>query len=714
MKRPRARGLGIAAVPLLIVVGSVACKTDKPSTSPAAADTARAGGGDGGITEAGRVEQVELLRPGAGHSANIDLVAADRKGSSAVTRDQIGGVRLWPTLDGSREPVIIPERGALSLSVERRGKSHTVALVDAAGGGKIFSVSKDGEAELTGEMPPFEPLFELHVLPGGKHVLALRKDHSMHVHDIRGKLVASFTERRFRPQSLQVAADGKAFAAVIKEKAALKAEVQRLRIERKGEGFSIARLGSPTLVESAAQLSPATLSISADLSRVAWVDRSVGNGWELKLARLTDDAQSTSFTVVAPSHVTPAIGFADATRLLISANDGGLSWLRDTKANSTHARTAAPQDFVNQGKAQAVRGGVQIAAMGTWLFVHDVKARSHRYLGYQATQTQAVALSPSGEHVAWSYSSGAVFVETLGDEAAGAVKLQLDRSAPAFKLIFVDPDHLVIATAAGALRLVSWRDGRTVAEGGVSGTIRNVQFDAKRRLLLVERHNNDATVFEMTADGFGDGYLVADQAFRSGLLTEGIDGVQDAVMWSLDSSNHIRLYTLKDLRADLSNEDITMMGKPLPSGTAAPLAIDRSGRRYGVRWSGSRMELFVDDGVRITAEVAPAGDVNQIVVSPDDKLFLAIHQRGNSASISAHDSESLRQLWAFNAGVFTNQVVWSRDGRFVGLAASTGAAVLDARTGEAVQRRCGLEFAATRSAPPSAFGGQQLPSLCEG
>ena len=50
----------------------------------------------------------------------------------------------------------------------------------------------------------------------------------------------------------------------------------------------------------------------------------------------------------------------------------------------------------------------------------------------------------------------------------------------------------------------------------------------------------------------------------------------------------------------------------------------------------------------------------------------------------------------------------------MGIAASTGAVVLDAATGDPVRRRCGLEFSLSATAPATAFNGMQLESLCEG
>ena len=707
MIRPMLR-VGLAAA----LVCGVACRPD-PSTNPSEGDPTEAtdGSGDGAVETPDSVKQVELQRAGAGHTANIDLVAVSSDGKAAVSRDQIGGVRLWPTLDGEVEPIAIPERGAQAISVEALEEGHLVGVVDAASGGKIFTVDANGKVEVTGEMPPFQPLFELHALVGGK-LLALYKDHSVVLVDRRGKEIARADERRFRPTSLAVGKDGKSFVAVLKQTMGNTAELQRMRIAGKDGALKLERVGTPTLVESTTQLVSSTLVVSPDTKRAAWVAGPVGAAWKIQVGDLTSDDPPSDFTVQIPTHLVPNLGFVDDNKVLASGNDGTLSWLYDLKRKSTHPRSASPQDFVNQGRASAIRGGTQVSGHGTWLFVHEVQRRKHRFLGYRAFQTQSVALSPSGDHVAWSYVGGPLFIEPLSGRGA-ATQLNLDPMLSVFRVRFFDDDHLITIGSTGALQLIAWRTGDVVAESGINGAIRTVHFEPVRGLLLVERHNNDARLFELSTKGFSEPYVIADQAFRTGLLSKGIDGNGKAVMWTLDSSNRMRLYTLKALRSDLSREGTEALGKVLPSGSVAPLAIDQSGRRYGVRWNGSRMELFVQTGDHVESAVAPAGDVNQIVPSPDGRRFLAIHQRGSNASLSAHDSETLEELWNYSSGVLGNEVVWSRDGRYVGIAANTGAAVLEGATGESVRQRCGLQFGAMHSPPATAFGGLQVRSLCE-
>src|SRR5687767_10057647 len=103
MKRPSwpwalAFALGLAS----------SCRTDGPArpddgskngTSTANGDGTSSNPKDGTITK--RLAR----RPGVAHSGSIDRLAVAPDGRGAVSSDVVGGARLWPALDGSREPV---------------------------------------------------------------------------------------------------------------------------------------------------------------------------------------------------------------------------------------------------------------------------------------------------------------------------------------------------------------------------------------------------------------------------------------------------------------------------------------------------------------------------------------------------------------------------------------------------------------------------------
>jgi hypothetical protein len=189
---------------------------------------------------------------------------------------------------------------------------------------------------------------------------------------------------------------------------------------------------------------------------------------------------------------------------------------------------------------------------------------------------------------------------------------------------------------------------------------------------------------------------------------------KDAVLWTIDGGNRVRRYTLKELRTDLSRKQVDAKGEALGPDQPAPMAFDRSGRAYGVRWNGTGMELFVNPPPQSGKKPrVPSRDVNSILPSPDGGRFVVSTGRGEAMALRAYDAHSMEEIWAVAQGPGSQEIVWSPDGRFVAIAANTGAVVLDAATGEPVRRRCGLDFASTGAPPTTAFNATNRPSICE-
>ena len=101
-----------------ILLATVACKPDArapndPSTESNAAQTI----GEQSTYALGEGPTMGPRTRGVPHSNNIDLVALSRDGELALSRDSLGGIRFWPSLDGKSEPMLMPIRGARSMSL---------------------------------------------------------------------------------------------------------------------------------------------------------------------------------------------------------------------------------------------------------------------------------------------------------------------------------------------------------------------------------------------------------------------------------------------------------------------------------------------------------------------------------------------------------------------------------------------------------------------
>lgn len=710
------RRLALAGAFALLTLSSTACRT---SDATNAAEGGERGSSDGTPhSKHSTLRNGPRRRAGVGHPATIDRVALSADGTAALTRDGLGGTRLWPALDGTAEPIMIPLRSPQAFSLAHTSSGWVAFVVDASGGAKSFAIAKNGTIDTLGELPPFKPLFEGHVLPGGKHVLALYRDHTLRLLTIAGEEVAKLEQRKFRPAELRIANDGKRAVAIVEEHPAAgvtKVEVQPLIITTEGRP-SIKTDGSPRLLSSSVDVNPATAALSPDGRRFAIVDKWNGTAWDIVIVELGNENPESRFAIQAQSHMAPGVGFVSPMRALAAANDGSVGWLIDLESKSLHARNTPPQDFNQQLRVQAFARDRHVAAHGNWLYVSDVAKGESVYIGYRTMTATSIAVSPSGKHVATYYPQGPVYVEPLDDGPGESARLPIDPMSGLFRVRFLDDAHVVTVDGFGGVQLIEWRTGDKIAETGVNGSVRSVQVDGKRGMLLVDRHSmmNDSRVFEVDATkGFKGPYIVADQSYRTGLLRAGPKEHEDAVLWTLDSGNRLRWYTLSELRSDLSAAEIKNKGIDLKQGQIAPLAIDRMGRSFGVRWNGSKMELFVDYGGHMRSKAIVDGSVSEIIPAEGGEMFVAVLQRSSGNAIAVFGSDTLDEKWSFSSGVFHSDIAWSPDGRYVAVAAQTGAVVREADSGEAVLQRCGLEFEALGTPPTTALQTINQRTICE-
>src|SRR5450432_317276 len=67
------------------------------------------------------------------HGESIRALAVTDDGLVAVSADVGGAVRLWPALDGTREPVVVAATPPVALAIEADGDDVAFAGLDAAG-----------------------------------------------------------------------------------------------------------------------------------------------------------------------------------------------------------------------------------------------------------------------------------------------------------------------------------------------------------------------------------------------------------------------------------------------------------------------------------------------------------------------------------------------------------------------------------------------------
>ncbi len=708
MRISSATALAVAC--LLLGCGPKGKDTATPGPAPASAPS---------DSDAASKSAAGPLYPGVAHSASIDQVAIDPTGRAALTRDTVGGLRLWPALDGSAEPQVVPIANPRSMAVLRAGKERFVVLaVEASGGARFVSMRPDGRAKDVASLPPFNPVLQVAALEGkqGGQFVALMKDGSIRVFDLQGEERGAFDEKGFQPISIRTSANGKhllALTTMDRVGSDARAEVQRISVGGTAEAPTLERSGTPQIVKTTAAITDTTVTFSPDGSEVAVLARTSTNYWEVEVYDLGADAEPRKILVKFNQHQQPHMGYTGAGKLLVSSNEGTPSQLVDTAESSIRLRTSIPQDFNHQGRAQVSAAGRQILGYGTFLFVHDVDDRQHRFLGYTATQGSGVGLSPSGSHVAWAYAQGPVVIESI-DGSTEPVEIDYgNNNFAGTRVRFLDDDHVVIIDSTGEVTLWHWPSQTTIGRAGTMSNVRNVHMDPAQGLLVLERHTNEAWVYEVSAqDGFVGPYIVGDTS-RLGIVRP--SAPSDVILWSMQASvTKTREFTLDQLRADMTTAESDALAVNLEAGQSPPLAVDPQGRQYGVRWNGKALELFIVRGKEtLGSKAMSTNDINQILPSPQGDRFLAVLNRSGAVSVAMHDTETMETQWSYATGVFNSDTAWSDDGRYVAFSANTGAVLLDAETGEPVLSRCGLRFSALGAPPSTAFAAPNQKSLCE-
>jgi hypothetical protein len=111
----------------------------------------------------------------AAHDAEIAVLAATDDGSIAVSADRHGGMRLWPNLDGSREPVVVPgDVTAEQLAIVRDGDDVVIAAAGPLGQLSLIRTTAGGQLISHVRVDLERTIVSLHATSGG--FVGLRDD----------------------------------------------------------------------------------------------------------------------------------------------------------------------------------------------------------------------------------------------------------------------------------------------------------------------------------------------------------------------------------------------------------------------------------------------------------------------------------------------------------------------------------------------------------
>ena len=662
---------------------------------------------------------------GVPHSSNIDMVTLSSDGHMALTRDSLGGLRLWPSLGGDAEPMQVPVRGALQVSLAHAQGGTIISAIDGVGSLHILKAQVDGSMKELYMSSPHAPFAQATVLPGAEILVALSKDYRLSLLDVNGNVLSEIQERRFRPTATRVAEARMSVLAIESNTAAAGSVVTLKTIDIDLSKKTLTLRAGEREIQGVFNVAPKRFDLSPNGTHLAYlgVAPAPESGAEerkpaapvqsrppqsatpqgLLIANLeTGAVQAVELPLPAHEVMSVSVAFSQENEVLVSSRPSGGSWNVSLGSEPTSAAMPSPVANDSQRSANDVANGTRLAADGTWLFVQDVGAKTHHYLGYGAFDPQHSSISPNGERVSWS-TGAMVFVESIKDDSK-SIRITAPPTEAYFRAGFVDDTHLVTVDYSGGLHLIDWASGRQVGSLDTGGPIREFAIDQKRKLIRGVRQNGGTWIAELGATGLVGPHLIQDGGYRSGFL----DGEQG--LWSMDGSNMLRTYTIREIRKGLSTTQLKKKGVDVSA--MLPTVIDSKGNHYVLRAEnqGAKLTIAASGGAD-KRELKLGATPSRIVPSPDgSKLALLSSSSATVEVVSAADGTS---LWSRSFLQGVRHLSWSADSSNLAVASQVGALVQDGNSGAPVRLGCGPWFEKRETPPPSTVSFLQVQNLCE-
>ena len=313
----------------------------------------------------------------APHGGVIRRLAVTADGAAAITQDQLGGIRLWPTLDGTAEPRIVdlPATRGLAIAAEPRG--FVVAALDQVGGLVIQVVDRDGIALQRASLRADPAHLGIEMTARG--LIAWRADQVIVRVSTDGAITAQLPLEAGQ-RIVAVAVAGERAVAVIATESK-----QRARFLTLGDG-----LAWGAWIDAGDEVG-GVIAVSPSGRRIASARHLKAQGIPQIVVIDTATGKVVANETVA---VVGALGFLDDD-LLAVASLGAIQWL-DLKTRTIAAAPIAglTTDLPDSGTL-SVGGGHAIGISNSELLITTPSSVS--YLGYDLETPAVAAVGPGGQ-----------------------------------------------------------------------------------------------------------------------------------------------------------------------------------------------------------------------------------------------------------------------------------------------------------------------------
>ena len=354
-----------------------------------------------------------------GHSFAITILAATDDGSIAVTADALGAVRLWPALDGTREPVVVAAPPPLGLAVARTGDEVAIADLDAAGHLEIVRTTAAGGLVGHAVVDSPRPYGAMRAISTG--ILAVRDDQQIDRIDTHGAIVGSLVPEPGVRVGAIAARRGQAIAILASP------EGVHGRWLELDEGLAWGG-DTPRL-----PIDPAPAELSPDFRHLTAVHARLETAVTIDL--VTGRAYAIPWEREEVREPMRPLGFPAANALATTSTFGnGVMWWM---GRTTLRGFAADDERTVTGPSVAVDGRV-ITAWHEMLVLHT--PRTMQYLGYRMPHLKRIKATRDGWMMVGDPPSRILALDARFHE-----RRRFDAPHDTSSLYFVDDRHAIAA-----------------------------------------------------------------------------------------------------------------------------------------------------------------------------------------------------------------------------------------------------------------------------
>jgi hypothetical protein len=642
----------------------------------------------------------ERIPTGVPHGGIINRVAVTEQGDAAVSLDNVGGLRLWPALDGSREPVPFSVNGAEMLAISHAGAELLVGVLDQAGSVQLLRFSRTGVLRGRVQVPGETAIDQLVAIDGG--VLVARADESIERYDPKGQLRGRIG-----------AEPGESFGALATRHGAAGVILAEDHLEEQPPVLELEEI--PDHPKPRRKV----LVHRGHAAKMRWIVLGDGLRWGAALP-LPDKLDETGLAI-SPSHQRIAL-FSQANQLVVldvtkqpvpvdgptvngSAgssfgfvdNDrvvrmsGQTKWWIATHAENAvnivdpwRVDTGLGEQSIN-GDGQ-VADGLVVAGIGSNLVLQDRNAT--KYLGWRELATGAVVTA--GPHVGVETTMSHIVWLDRALQRESDVDLEDFGFTARDRVWWLDPNHAAVMSTGdrAKLELIDFRHRDQRLSLGTYTYIQRVDFDQTMHRLavvddgVVHRFDLDLEHDQMTE------LAALDLPFQSSLLIQ-LDPAHNAgvvaIAWGYDDDGE-RMATFREGVAK-PNKRLKAKNHKVPASSYRGVASDGT--------------IYMQDGESVfamrdgkTVRRFPKGEVvDSLVADSTGQRLVGIHQ----SAVTMYDPQGAvmwkQNVWGAQGIVFTT------DNSGVIVRTSGGLIELDPATGARVGAACGFGFGVMTKTP---------------